>query len=94
MSLSLTQIEISTETAELLGRNAAARHLPLAEYLRVLAESDCPPQPLTFDEILAPFSAEVAASSITDEKLDDLIQTASREVYQTKRQPTAEPAEQ
>lgn len=93
MSLLLTQIEIPAETAELLGRNAAARRLPLAEYLRVVAESDRPPQPLTFDEILAPFSAEVAASGITDEELDDLIQTARREAYQAKQRP-AEPTRQ
>ena len=91
MSLLLTQIEIPAETAELLSRNAAARHLPMAEYLRVVAENDRLPQTLTFDEILAPFSAEVEASGITDEELDDLIQTARREVYQAKRQPTAQP---
>jgi hypothetical protein len=93
MSLLLTQIEIPTETVELLGRNAAARSLPLAEYLRVVAENDRPPQPLTFDEILAPFSAEVEASGITDEELDDLIQTARREAFQAK-QPRAESARQ
>jgi hypothetical protein len=85
MNLQTTQIEIPHETVELLGQNAAARNLSLAEYLRTIAENDSPPQIMTFDEILAPFSAEVEASGITDDDLDDLIQTARREVHKTKQ---------
>ena len=86
MSLQLTQIEIPHETVELLRQNAAARNLSLEDYLRTIAENDSPPQMMTFDEILAPFSAEVEASGITDDELDDLIRDARREVYKTKQQ--------
>jgi hypothetical protein len=86
MSLVLTQIEVPHETAELLRQNAAARRLSLEEYLRTIAENDNPPQVMTFDEILAPFNAEVEASGISDDELDDLIRDARREAYKTKQQ--------
>lgn len=81
MSFQLIQIEVPSETAELLRRNAIARNISLTEYLRTIAESDAPPHTKTFDEILAPFSAEVEASGITDDELDDLIREARVEVF-------------
>lgn len=87
MNLQTIQIEVPHETVELLRQNAAAHNLSLAEYLRTIAENDSPPQMMTFDEILAPFSAEVEASGITDGELDHLIRAARMEVFKAKQRP-------
>lgn len=84
MNLQLTQSEVPHETAELLKRNASAHNLSLTDYLRTIAEQDAPPHTKPFAEILAPFSAEVEASGITDDELDDLIWEARVEVSKAK----------
>ncbi|MFN7944876.1 MAG: hypothetical protein U0Z53_05960 [Blastocatellia bacterium] len=86
MSLQTTQIEIGQETARLLMEKAAACHLSLEEYLRAIAESDEPPRLKSFDEILAPFRAEVAAKGYSEDDLDELFTEARKEAFQRRQQ--------
>lgn len=85
MSITIT---ISTELEPLILGRAKATGKPVEEVtLGLIAQALQPPQPtLTFDEILAPFRKEVAASGITDEELDALFLQARRDYAQEKQE--------
>lgn len=77
MSITIT---IPTELEPLILGRAKATGKPVEEVTcGLIAQGLQPPPTLTFDEILAPFRKEVAASGITDEELDALFMQARRD---------------
>lgn len=83
--LTITQIEVRQETAQLLIEKAAARKLSLDEYLRTMAENDSSPRLKSLDEILAPFRAEVEAQGYSEDELHELFTEARKEVFLAKQ---------
>ncbi len=86
-------LELEPEVEQTATEQAQAEGLPLTKYVefvvreaifkrqqvRLLAEK-------SFDEILKPFRAEVEASGISDDDLDNLFQQARREASQARRE--------
>jgi len=72
---------IRFETLKALDAKAQKFGKTVEEYTRDLIEQDVSSNEMTFDEILAPIRAEVEASGITDEELDELFMQARRDYY-------------
>ena len=85
-------LELEPEVEQTAAEQAKAEGLPLTKYMEsVIREAIFKRQRVqqlaekSFDEILQPFRAEVEASGISDDELDDLFQQARREASQAQR---------
>ncbi len=86
-------LELEPDVEQTAAEQAKAEGLPLTKYVEsVVRESIFKRQKVrdlaekSFDEILKPFRAEVEASGINDDDLDNLLQQARREASQARRE--------
>lgn len=77
------EIAIPDELIDALEHRAQSAGLNREQYVSTLVTRELSAD-RTIDEILAPFRAQVAASGITDEELDELFRTARAEVHAQK----------
>jgi len=85
-------IDLKPEIEMSVTEQAAEEGLPIAEYVESVVKKAVLKRrgvkqlsEKSFDDILKPFRDEVEASGMTDEELEDLFQTARREVAKTRR---------
>lgn len=85
-------LELEPEVEKTAAEQAKAEGLPLTKYVEsVVREAIFKRQRVqqlaekSFDEILQPFRAEVEASGISDDELDNLFQQARHEASQSRR---------
>lgn len=86
-------LELEPEVEQTAAEQAKAEGLPLTKYVEsVIREAIFKRQRVqqlaekSFDEILKPFRAEVEASGISNDDLDNLFQQARREASQARRE--------
>ena len=77
MSVTIT---IPPELEAKIARRAALKGMPLEEYARVVLEQDA--TMLTMRELFAPVRQQVAGSGVSEQELDELLETARERAYQ------------
>jgi plasmid stability protein len=90
----LLTLNLPPATERRLAEKAAAAGVPVeAVAVELLIDALCPAEEQTFAEIAAPFAAEFAASGMTEEELDELVEQAREEIWQEKNgYPSKRPA--
>lgn len=74
-----TTISIPTELEQKIAERAASKGLPLEEYVREVLRRDA--EALSLDEILAPVREQFAASGMTEEELDALVEKERQAIW-------------
>jgi hypothetical protein len=82
-----TTISIPTELEQKIAERAASRGLPLEEYVREVLRRDA--EAPSLDEILAPVRAQFAASGMTEEDLDALVEKERQAIWDEKQKKKA-----
>jgi hypothetical protein len=82
-----TTISIPTELEQKIAERAASRGLPLEEYVREVLRRDA--EAPSLDEILAPVRAQFAASGMTEEDLDALVEKERQSIWDEKQKKKA-----
>lgn len=77
-----TTISIPTELEQKIAQRAALRGLPLEEYVREVLRRDA--EAPSLDEILAPVREQFAASGMTKEQLDALVEKERQAIWDEK----------
>jgi hypothetical protein len=86
MGMSMT-ISIPTELEQKIAERAASRGLPLEEYVREVLRRDA--EAPSLDEILAPVREQFAASGMTEEELDALVEKERQAIWDEKQKKKA-----
>ena len=76
-------ITISSELEDKLSRRAAAKGLAVEEYAREVLERDV--ATMTLRDLFAPVREQVAESGLTDDQVDELLETARERAYEERR---------
>lgn len=77
------KVKLTPEKGKLLLERASRQGIDVDHYLTKLIDRDL--TTLTIDEILAPFRADVAATGMTQEELDQFFKGVRKEVSAAKR---------
>lgn len=78
-----TTISIPAELEQKIARRAASRGLPMEEYVREVLRRDA--EAPSLDEILAPVREQFAASGMTEEELDALVEKERQAIWDEKQ---------
>lgn len=78
-----TTISIPTELEQKIAERAASRGLPVEEYVREVLRRDA--ETPSLDEILAPVREQFAASGMTEEELDALVEKERQAIWDEKQ---------
>lgn len=82
-----TTINIPTDLEQKIARRAASRGLPVEEYVREVLRRDA--EAPSLDEILAPVREQFAASGMTEEQLDALVEKERQAIWEEKQKKKA-----